>query len=123
MWRDISNHILFLIFYHLDILYCDPITLRIAVVLIILTNTVGIIGPMFPIWRLPHFRKRRAFIYISSGVLGTLPIIYYLLKHGTNSLPDWRTNFGVAGSFLTILQYLFGAVLYTNRIPERFFYI
>ena len=89
--------------------------------LLILANSVGVIGPLFSFWTKPSFRVYRSLIYIASGAATVGPIMYYIFHEGTSKLPlDLNENFAVGHFFLMAFQYVFGAFIYASRIPERF---
>jgi predicted membrane channel-forming protein YqfA (hemolysin III family) len=62
----------------------------------------------------------KACVYFTSGTLSIIPVMYYLIVYGTGRLPDWRTNFGIPGSLIMLAQYMLGAIIYTNRLPEKY---
>jgi predicted membrane channel-forming protein YqfA (hemolysin III family) len=101
------------------LLYCDPLAQVLGSVLMLALNMVGFVGPFFMIWWSPKFRVRRTFIYLSSGLACFIPSIYYFLRYGTASLPNWRTNFGMTGILLMLTLYVTGVAVYIYKVPER----
>jgi adiponectin receptor len=86
--------------------------------LILICNSVGIVGPSFSWWTGPRFRTGRAVIFISSAFLSCLPIAYYFYSVGWNELPRPSENFGFVGLILMMILYLVGAFIYAKRLPE-----
>ncbi|KAJ3303296.1 hypothetical protein HDV03_004034 [Kappamyces sp. JEL0829] len=83
-------------------------------------NSVGILGPMFPLWSRPGFRVYRTVLYLCSGFATLFPVIYYLYHEGTAKLPAFQDNFAIGYVILMACQYVLGAFFYASRIPERF---
>jgi adiponectin receptor len=103
------------------ILYtCTP-SWRIPLTFVLVAvNTVGIIGPLIPGWMTPAFRTGRCLIYLVSGLVSLIPTIYLLStasSHFTIPIPSDALYLLLA----TLLQHLVGAILYTQRLPERCF--
>lgn len=87
-------------------------------VVLIIVNTVGIIGPLVPGWMTPAFRTGRCLIYLLSGLASLIPTIYMLSSasaHFSTPIPSEALFLLLA----TILQHLVGAIFYTQRLPER----
>ena len=87
--------------------------------MIVVVNSIGIIGPMFPWWTGPRFRAGRAIIFLSSGAVSAGPLFHYLALYGTAGFPDSKEYFGFLGIVAMMLLYLIGVAVYVGRFPER----
>lgn len=94
--------------------HCQTQLRTTLLVLLILVNSVGIVGPMFQFWMLPSFRIGRVIAYVSSGLVSLAPVIYFLSKNGVSSIPQ-DAAIGLASM---LSQYLIGALVYSARFPE-----
>lgn len=99
--------------------FCEPTPRYIWSLLILASNSFGIIGPLFPWWTGPSFRAGRAIVFISSGVLSGGPLFHFIWEHGLSELPDWKTRLGGIGVLWMACLYLVGVGVYVSRIPER----
>ena len=71
------------------------------------------------IFRSRHYRKIRPSMFIAMGCLGFIPVLHvYLEKTGTLELTE---RYGVHWLGAMAFFYVFGAFIYSMRIPERFF--
>uniref|UniRef100_A0A915JBJ7 Adiponectin receptor n=1 Tax=Romanomermis culicivorax TaxID=13658 RepID=A0A915JBJ7_ROMCU len=66
----------------------------------------------------PNYRHLRAGVFISFGCCGIIPLIHYFITDGIHAAFA-ESAFGWL--ILMALIYLFGALLYAFRVPERFF--
>ncbi|KAI8914224.1 hemolysin-III related-domain-containing protein [Gorgonomyces haynaldii] len=101
------------------LLYCEPIAQICSLILLCIANLVGIFGPMLSFWRKPEFRVGRTVVYITSGCVGIVPVTYYIMKYGMDAFPDHATNIAIPCTLFMVFQYIFGAVIYANRFPEK----
>jgi adiponectin receptor len=103
------------------LLHCDG-PVRVAwLSLLGIANLVGIVGPMFPNWNGPDFRKQRAMIYLASGASSFGPAFYYFYKYGTQHIPHHHENPAFTYLVYMAIQYVLGALVYSSRFPECFF--
>jgi adiponectin receptor len=98
--------------------YCEPAYRNIYLTFTVMCASVGILGPFKEKWAHRSFRKWRTLIYVASAVSSALPLLHYLIAHGFPTSIRYTFYQGV---FLMAFLYLFGAFIYTTRIPERFY--
>ncbi|ORY01770.1 Hly-III related protein, partial [Basidiobolus meristosporus CBS 931.73] len=107
--------------------YCQPVLRDVFLGIVVTVNLTGIIGPQTSVWSEPWFRLIRAGIYITSGAVSTIPILYWLIKHGFPS--DMNSSYvnnvlGLSWGGLLALEmsiWISAVVIYAWRFPECFF--
>jgi adiponectin receptor len=82
---------------------------------IVAVSSVGILGPMFPIWKTAQFRWGRVIVYFFSVVISAYPVISYVISNAAAELRPF-----LKGWPAVILCYGLGAVIYGTQFPERF---
>ncbi|KAK9766237.1 hypothetical protein K7432_004832 [Basidiobolus ranarum] len=107
--------------------YCQPLLRDIFLGIIVAVNLTGIIGPQTSVWSEPWFRLYRAGIYVGSGVVSMVPVVYWLIKHGFPSNMNSATSnnvLGISWGGLLAIEgcvWVFAVVVYAWRFPECFF--
>ncbi|CDO70488.1 hypothetical protein BN946_scf184569.g31 [Trametes cinnabarina] len=97
--------------------FCEPHYQAIYLTCITAAGLVSAYIVINPEYRKPTHRGARTKVFIFLGLSGVLPIIHGLITHGFYTL-CYEMGFGwlvVCGAL-----YISGALLYANRIPERF---
>ncbi|KAI1298769.1 Adiponectin receptor protein [Halotydeus destructor] len=91
--------------------YCNPITKLVYLIVIPVAGCGVAAVALWPKMGSPEFRAIRATIFIGFGLSSVIPVIHlFFLAH---------TGVNHAALILMGALYIFGAVLYANRIPER----
>jgi len=70
-----------------------------------------------PEYSKPTHRGARTFVFIGLGLSGMVPVSHLLATHGIHEL---LTDMGFGWLLASASLYIAGALLYANRIPERF---
>lgn len=96
--------------------YCHAAPRRTWIVLTVMMASVGILGPFYEKWSHRSFRRWRTLIYALSAVISASPVFHYLIAYG------WPH--GLTMQFYLLIAsvigwYMFGALLYATRTPER----
>lgn len=98
--------------------YCQPFYRNIYLTFTVLCSCVGILGPFKEKWAHRSFRKWRTIIYTASAFSSAFPLAHYFLFH---TFPDDVLYDFIRGIALMAFLYLFGALIYATRVPERYF--
>ena len=98
--------------------YCNPFARNAWIGITVLLASVGIIGPWYEKWTHRSFRAIRATIYFVSAVTSALPVFQYLIMSGLPDDLDFEVYFGI---FAMAILYTGGAMIYSWRVPERWF--
>jgi len=97
--------------------YCRP-GLAFRYNLVNLLIAIPLIVSFFhPRFEFPEFRKIRAILFVSFGILGGFPLLHSGILHSFSRdlFLHHLFSLGISGLF-----YLLGALLFASRIPERF---
>ncbi|KAL3315237.1 Adiponectin receptor protein 1 [Cichlidogyrus casuarinus] len=98
--------------------YCTLWTKIFYSVLIVFLGTMAIVVAMFDKFASPQYRWLRAATFIALGLSALVPCAHYMALNGYESSVN-DAAFGWLA--LMGLLYVFGAILYAVRIPERIF--
>ncbi|KAL6910122.1 mPR-like GPCR protein [Trichoderma evansii] len=96
--------------------FCNPILMTGYLYLICILGVGCVAVSWIDKFRTPAWRPYRALMFISLGLSGIIPICHGLLKFGYQALED---RMSLSWVVLQGLLYIFGAVLYAARFPER----
>nr|KAG5689662.1 hypothetical protein BaRGS_026777 [Batillaria attramentaria] len=88
------------------------------IVLIFVLGSCCIVVSMWDKFAQPKFRPVRAGMFIGLGLSGVIPALHYVITDGF-----WHAINRAALGWLVLMAflYIFGAVIYAARIPERIF--
>jgi len=98
--------------------YCDTLLQVMYVSGITLGGIATAVIVLSPKFNTPAYRGARAIAFSSLGLFGIFPIGHAVIYHG------WKTvnkELGFSWLLLSAVFYLTGALIYANRIPERWF--
>ncbi|KAH6871674.1 mPR-like GPCR protein [Thelonectria olida] len=98
--------------------FCKPTLLTAYLCLICLLGTGCATVSWVEQFRTPKWRPYRAVIFIGLGLSGLIPIIHGVAIYGYKGLED---RISVTWIIIHGAMYIFGAVLYAARWPERSF--
>ncbi|KAH8113970.1 HlyIII-domain-containing protein [Phellopilus nigrolimitatus] len=99
------------------IFFCEPHYQLFYLALILLSGLGAAYIVINPVYSSPSHRGARTKVFAALGLSALIPISHALLTHGLHTL---RKETGVDFLILSGVLYLGGALLYANRIPERF---
>lgn len=97
--------------------YCEPHLQGVYMSLIVLFGVGAAYVVLSPEYNKPSHRGARTKIFIGLGLSAVVPISHAVLKHGFRKA---RVDMGVDWILASAALYIGGALLYANRIPERF---
>ncbi|KAG7096040.1 hypothetical protein E1B28_006721 [Marasmius oreades] len=97
--------------------FCETETLTIYGLIVLLMNAAGVFVIVDPEYGKPTHITLRTAIFLGLGNFAIIPIIHWLMVHGSATT---LTGMGVKWFILSGFFYIGGALLYANRIPERF---
>ncbi|KAL5522984.1 hypothetical protein ACEPAF_1251 [Sanghuangporus sanghuang] len=96
--------------------FCEPVLQGTYLSGILLAGLGAAFIVLNPEYSKPTHRGARTKVFIALGLSAVVPLSHALLTHGLGTL---REEMGVHFVVLSGALYIFGAVLYANRIPER----
>ncbi|TGZ81436.1 putative hemolysin-III channel protein Izh2 [Ascodesmis nigricans] len=88
----------------------------------IMMGTIGLLvayATFDPRFRTPKYRPIRASLFIGMGISGVFPVLHALTLYP--SIQDVDERMGLRWMLLQGFFYVFGAVIYAARVPERFY--
>ncbi|THH12152.1 hypothetical protein EW145_g207 [Phellinidium pouzarii] len=97
--------------------YCDPHLERFYISVVSLSGLGAAYIVLNPEYQKSSHRGARTKVFIALGLSAIVPITHALLSHGLYTL---RTEMGFDYVVLSGGLYILGALLYANRVPERF---
>ncbi|KIP12106.1 hypothetical protein PHLGIDRAFT_98449 [Phlebiopsis gigantea 11061_1 CR5-6] len=97
--------------------YCEKNFQMLYLSVMSLAGIVAAYIVLNPEYRKPTHRGARTKVFIALGLCGVVPVTQGLLTHGFSKL---CYEMGFAWLIASALLYISGALLYANRIPERF---
>ncbi|KAF8221086.1 HlyIII-domain-containing protein [Tricholoma matsutake] len=97
--------------------YCEPLLQVFYLVSITLAGLGAAYTVLNPEYAKPTHRGSRTTVFISLGLSAVIPVSHLLLTHGSNHL---FSEIGLGWLLASGALYITGALLYANRIPERF---
>lgn len=100
-------------------LVCNPLlfpTLVLTVTQILTLGTGCALASWLDRFRTPELRPYRALMFISLGLSGIVPVVHGISIYGYSGLED---RMSVSWVIFQGALYIFGAVLYAARFPER----
>ncbi|KLO13316.1 HlyIII-domain-containing protein [Schizopora paradoxa] len=97
--------------------YCDSHLQTFYMSLIVLSGAGATYVVLSPEYGKPSHIGARTKVFIGLGLSAVIPISHALLKHG---IREAREDMGVDWILASAALYIGGALLYANRIPERF---
>jgi len=97
--------------------FCSPVYQSIYLFAISLAGACAAYVVLNPEYAKPTHRVARTKVFIALGLGGTGPLLHGLVSHGYRKL-CYEMGFGFI--ILSGLSYILGALVYANRIPERF---
>ncbi|KAF9264603.1 HlyIII-domain-containing protein [Marasmius fiardii PR-910] len=97
--------------------FCEPKTLKLYTSIVLLLNAAGAFVVIDPEYAKPSHIALRTAIFLSLGLFAVIPIIHLLIIYGPSIT---LTGMGFKWFILSGFFYIGGALLYANRIPERF---
>ncbi|KAJ4490248.1 hemolysin-III related-domain-containing protein [Lentinula aciculospora] len=96
--------------------YCEPRFSALYITAITLVGTGAAYIVLNPEYAKPTHRGARTSVFIALGLCAIFPISHWTMVHGFQTMLDMGLHYvGLSGCF-----YIAGALLYANRIPERF---
>ncbi|THV04688.1 HlyIII-domain-containing protein [Dendrothele bispora CBS 962.96] len=98
--------------------YCEPHLQILYILAISIVGAVAAYIVLNPEYAKPTHRGARTAVFIVLGLCAAVPVTHWALVHGMHKLV---TEMGLQWLALSGSLYIFGALLYANRIPERFF--
>ncbi|KND89447.1 ADIPOR-like receptor IZH2 [Tolypocladium ophioglossoides CBS 100239] len=98
--------------------FCRPMLLAVYLGLICLLGVGCAAVSWIEQFRTPRWRPYRATMFIGLGLSGVIPVIHGVTIYGCQALED---RMGVSWVIAQGAMYIFGAVLYAVRWPERSF--
>jgi len=98
--------------------YCQTFTKVVYLVGILLLGSTAIVVSLWDKFSAPEYRNLRAGLFIGLGLSGVIPAVHYSIKEG---LIKAFTDGALGWLLLMAALYIGGALLYANRIPERWF--
>ncbi|KAJ6503738.1 hemolysin-III related-domain-containing protein [Mycena sanguinolenta] len=96
--------------------FCDPILCNVYIALMALSGSTGIYMACSPTYATPAYRRTRTYTFFVCGGVALLPFIHAIWKLG------WReasSAMALDWIGIEILFYVGGALLYSERLPER----
>ncbi|XP_070192106.1 adiponectin receptor protein-like [Littorina saxatilis] len=98
--------------------YCRLAPKITYLVLIFVLGSLCIVVSMWDKFAQPQYRPVRAGMFIALGLSGVIPALHYVITDGF-----WHAINKAALGWLVLMAflYIFGAVIYAVRIPERIF--
>ncbi|KAK4057606.1 hypothetical protein OIO90_001251 [Microbotryomycetes sp. JL221] len=97
--------------------FCDPHLQTFYITLIYVAGAGTAYTVLAPHARTPEYRRFRAWVFIALGLSALFPVGHALIRYGLSKASDSLSLPWLAlGGFL----YIFGAVLYAERVPERY---
>lgn len=95
---------------------CHPWWQAVHVSGIFAVNSMCVVTNLLPRFRTAEYRLIRASLFVAAGVYGIMPVTHLLLAHAGHPFFWWLfKQLATMGA-----MYIFGAVLYAARVPERF---
>ncbi|EPQ52236.1 HlyIII-domain-containing protein [Gloeophyllum trabeum ATCC 11539] len=97
--------------------YCDPFWRALYLTVILVSGLGAAYIVLNPEYARPSHRGARTKVFIALGLSAVLPVTHALASHGFAKL---LREMGFGWLVLSGALYIAGALLYANRIPERF---
>ncbi|KDQ58613.1 hypothetical protein JAAARDRAFT_206498 [Jaapia argillacea MUCL 33604] len=97
--------------------YCDPHLQKLYLSIITVSGLGAAFIVLNPEYSRPTHRGARTKVFIALGLSAVLPVTHALVFHGFQKL---IREMGFGWLLLSAVLYIVGALLYANRIPERF---
>ncbi|KAK7462854.1 hypothetical protein VKT23_007430 [Stygiomarasmius scandens] len=98
--------------------YCEP---HFQIMYIFAITVVGFVAAYIvlnPEYAKPTHRGARTLVFIALGLSAVVPVTHWAVAHGVNKMV---TEMGLQWLVVSGGLYIFGALLYANRVPERFY--
>lgn len=95
--------------------YCEPLYARFWLALLTLAGASASYAVLSPTYSTPAYRRTRAYLFIALGLGGALPILHLFILEGY----ERPYELGVKWLFASAALYIGGAILYSERFPER----
>ncbi|KAK4100923.1 HlyIII-domain-containing protein [Parathielavia hyrcaniae] len=96
--------------------FCDAGLLTAYLGAIVLLGLGCVVVSWFEHFRTPAWRPYRALMYVALGLSGVVPILHALTSRGYRELDE---RMGLSWVILQGALYIFGALVYAVRFPER----
>ncbi|KIK68606.1 hypothetical protein GYMLUDRAFT_68456 [Collybiopsis luxurians FD-317 M1] len=96
--------------------FCEPHFQVFYIASITLVGTGAAYIVLNPEYAKPTHRGARTAVFIALGLCAVFPVTHWVIVHG----PHTMINMGLHWLAISGCFYLVGALLYANRIPERF---
>ncbi|KAI6223557.1 hypothetical protein M3Y99_01454400 [Aphelenchoides fujianensis] len=100
-----------------DCYYCRPSAQITYITMICVLGIAAIVVSLWDKFNQRQFRAFRAGVFVTMGLSGVIPAIHYIYTDGFQRLVEEN---GFYWLLTMALLYLFGALLYATRTPERF---
>jgi len=97
--------------------FCNPGLQTLYLSLIVLVGMAAAYIVLDPEYAKPSHRGARTSVFIALGLVAVFPVCHGLVTHGFDKL---LSEMGFGWQLASGALYIFGALLYANRIPERF---
>merc|ERR1711892_255943 len=97
--------------------YCQPLIKQLYLVVIIVLGLCTMCVIMMDRFGRPEYKKARALLFVLLGGFGFIPGYHCIALNGWENAVE---NLHIDGLLVKGLTYIFGAILYGLRIPERF---
>ncbi|KAG7096067.1 hypothetical protein E1B28_006747 [Marasmius oreades] len=97
--------------------FCEPDHLRLYGLFVLLLNAAGVFVVVNPEYAKPTHIVLRTTIFVGMSLIVVIPMFHWFVVHG---LATTLTGMGLKWFLLDSSIYAGGALLYANRIPERF---
>ena len=98
--------------------YCNPLMICFYCTVFLAAGGVSCYLSFSDIFRARDYRKLRPMLFICLGCMGLVPVFHIILERGLNEMTD---RYALHWLLLMAFSYIFGAFIYSMRIPERFF--
>ncbi|KAF7343719.1 hypothetical protein MSAN_01952200 [Mycena sanguinolenta] len=96
--------------------FCDPTLRNVYIALMTLSGSTGIYMACSPTYATPAYRRARTYTFFACGGVALLPFVHAIWKMGWTEASS-AMALGWIG--IEILFYVGGALLYSERLPER----
>lgn len=98
--------------------YCQPRWILTYCILFVLMGAIGCYLSFTDIFRRRDYRKLRPTMFVIIGLVGVIPVSHVITTRGfTGAIERYALHWMLTMAF----SYIFGAFIYSLRIPERFF--
>ena len=98
--------------------YCQEIARSVHIGIVIVLGFGCVVVSLWKKFGIPKYRPLRFSTFVLFGLYGIIPSVHVVIQEGFSNS---KVNSMLVGLFVMASMYIFGALLYLFRIPERFF--